>query len=493
MSNRPATYTAAQYEAYLSLARDAGMNALSLWGGGIYEDDAFYRLCDEKGILCWQYFMFACGEYPDWDEAFLRNVRDEVEKVTDRLRSHCCIALWIGNVESEMLCRKIHLQRPMHGERLFEALLPEWMRELAPGARYVPSSPWGGETPNSMEAGDRHNWDVWFNDVPYTEYQRDRTTFCSEFGLHAAPVRESIRAFTGEEQLHMDSFLFRYLNRDQDLSRMRYYFETVTGQPGSLEEYIRYSMLIQAEGLACGVEHFRRRFPQCGGALIWQLNDCCLCHSWSLIDALGTPKPAYYEAKRFFSPVLVSLSMEEDRTQVWVTNQSPTAFEGDVFVEVGDFLSRRALEKRIPACVPPGESRRVFDFRLGGRFAPNVVIANRKRLYYAAAWISGQERFARQFYEPQRDLLLPPASLEVERRDDGWVVRSDVYARQVAFEGDVNGLEFSDNWFDLRPGQRRAITVRVRHGAPLAARRLSLSALNARPVPPETGPAREPR
>lgn len=485
MSNRPATCTAAKYEAYLSLARDAGMNALSLWGGGIYEDEAFYRLCDEKGILCWQYFMFACGEYPDWDEAFLRNVRDEVEKVTDRLRSHCCIALWIGNVESEMLCHKIHLRRPMYGERLFESLLPEWMRELAPGAYYMPSSPWGGETPNSMVEGDRHNWDVWFNDVPYTDYQRDSTTFCSEFGLHAAPVRESIWAFTGEDQLHKDSFLFRYLNRDQDLSRMNFYFDAVTGQPGSLEEYIRYSMLIQAEGLACGVEHFRRRFPQCGGSLIWQLNDCCLCHSWSLIDALGTPKAAYYEAKRFFSPVLVSLTEEEGVTRVWVTNHSPAVFEDDIFVEVGDFLGRRALEERIPVCVKPGESQCVFDFRLGGRFAPNVVIANRRRLYYAAAWASGQERFARHFYERQKNLLLPPTHLEVTCQDGNWIVHSDVYARQVAIEGDVNGLEFSDNWFDLRPGQCRAISVRVRHGAPLSRRRLSLSALNAPPTPLE--------
>ena len=479
MSNRPSTVTARQYDDLLTMARAAGMNALSLWGGGIYEGDDFYRLCDEKGLLCWQYFMFACGEYPDWDEAFLRNVRDEVEKVIDRLQSHCCIALWIGNVESEMLCHKIGLNRSMHGRRLFEELLPAWVAELMPGAVYVPSSPWGGEQPNSMAQGDRHNWDVWFKDLPYTEYEKDTAAFCSEFGLHGAPVMESIRAFTGEKDPRLDSFLFGYFNRDQDLSRMDFYLNEVTGRPRDMREYVRFSMLIQAEGLACGAEHFRRRFPECGGSLIWQLNDCCLCHSWSLVDAHGIPKAAYYEAKRFFAPVLVSLKEDGNATQVWVTNQSADAIRDTVYLEVGDFIGRRVLEKSIPVAVEAGESKCVDRFLLGGRYAPNIIIGNRPRLYYAAAWLSGQQRFAKRFFEKQKYLLLPPATLTCHRQENAWLIRTDVYARQVAIDGDLEGLELSDNWFDLRPGQQRSISIRARSGRRLDQRRLTLSALNA--------------
>jgi len=491
MSNRPSTYTPEQYAYYIALAKDACMNTLVLWGGGIYEDDAFYDLCDQSGILCWQYFMFACGEYPDWDERFMANVRDEFEKITDRLKSHACIALWIGNVESEMLCDKIHLQRPMYGKTLFETTFPAWFEQELPGQIYVPSSPWVGDTPNSMEGGDRHNWDVWFRDLPYTHYQQDMTTFCSEFGLHAAPVRQTVEAFTGKDQLSIDSFLFRYLNRDADLSRMAFYFSDVTGQPRTLEEYISSSMLIQADGLACGVEHFRRRFPQCGGSLIWQLNDCCICHSWSMVDALGIPKASYYASKRFFSPVLVSLKADGNQTEVFISNQSPDAFDGTVWVEVGDFLGHRVSSIRLPVTLPAGESRCIHRFAVGGRFSPNVIIGNRQRLFYAAAGLDGQERFACRFFEPQKALLLPPASLRLTQRDSEWTIETDVYARQVRIDGDVSGLLFSDNWFDLLPGQHRTISVRHLWGPSLQQRSLTLSATNAAPFDVEQEPAHE--
>lgn len=489
MSNRPSTYTAGQYAYYLSLAKDACMNTIVLWGGGIYEDDAFYDFCDQNGILCWQYFMFACGEYPDWDERFIKNVRDEFEKITDRLKSHACIALWVGNVETEMLCDKIHLQRPMYGKTLFETLLPEWFAQELPGQLYVPSSPWGGDTPNSMDGGDRHNWDVWFNDLPYTHYQQDTTTFCSEFGLHAAPVRQTIESFTGKDQLSIDSFLFRYLNRDADLRRMAFYFNDVTGQPKTLEEYINSSMLIQSNGLACGVEHFRRRFPQCGGALIWQLNDCCICHSWSMVDALGIPKASYYASKRFFSPVLVSLKADGNLTEVFVTNQSPNAFEGTVHVEVGDFLGHRVSSINLDAKVPAGETCCIHRFAVGGRYSPNVIIGNRQRLFYAAAWIDRQDRFACRFFEPQKALLLPSAFLKLTMQGEDWTIETDVYAQQVRIDGDVSGLYFSDNWFDLRPGQRRTIAVRHLWGTPLQQRSLTLSAINAVPICIDCTPA----
>lgn len=483
LSNRPATCTKEQYAYYISLARDAGMNALSLWGGGIYEADAFYDLCDENGILCWQYFMFACGEYPDWDERFLVNVRDEYEKATNRLKSHCCIALWIGNVESEMLCHKIRLQRAMYGRRLFEELLSAWIREDMPDKLYVPSSPWYGDTPNSPDGGDRHNWDVWFNDLPYTHYQQDTTTFCSEFGLHAAPVQQTIAAFTGSDQLSADSFLFRYLNRDADLERMAYYFRETTGMPRDIGEYVERSMLIQADGLACGAEHFIRRFPECGGALIWQLNDCCICHSWSMIDALGVPKASYYEARRFFQPVLVSLRAEGNTTEIWITNHTPADYYGTIRWEVGDFLGRRAESARLEVHAASGESLCVHRFAVGGRFAPNVIIGNRARLYYAAAWLEGQERFTRRFFEPVKALLLPPAVLQVRREGDTVAVCSDVYALQVRLDGDICGLRLTDNWFDLMPGQQRSIGITHLWGPPLHERSLTLSASNAAPIP----------
>ena len=483
LSNRPSTCTHDQYDEYISLAKEAGMNTLSLWGGGIYEPDEFYSLCDQKGLLCWQYLMFACGEYPDWDKRFMDNVRDEVEKITDRLRSHCCIALWIGNVESEMLCEKIHLARPMYGKKLFEEILPEWMAELTPGSIYVPSSPWGKSPYNGMDDGDRHNWDVWFSDMPASSYSADNTTFCSEFGLHAAPSRTATSLFTGEKNPSTDLFLFKYMNRDQDISRLQYYFSEETGLPNNIEEYTRFSMMIQAEGLAAGAEHFRRRFPACGGALIWQLNDCCICQSWSLIDALSIPKQAYFEAKRFFEPVLVSLKADADNTEVWVTNQSPEDFRGDISVEAGSFLGDILFRESIYADVAAGESKRVFSFTLGGRFAPNVIIGNRKRLYYAAAMRDGAERPACRFFVKQKDILLPPTGIVVRwESEEKLTIRSGRFARQVRIDGDLSGISLSDNWFDILPGQEKSVTLKVLRGASIKERDLKIAALNSQTV-----------
>ena len=160
---------------------------------------------------------------------------------------------------------------------------------------YLPSSPFSESGPaNSMESGDRHNWDVWFTDVPYTAYKEDTSRFVSEFGLHGAPAACTVKKYTGEENLRTDSFSFGYFNRDQSLERMYYYMEQHTGLPENAEQYIDYSMLVQAEGLAYAVQHYRSNFPATAGALIWQLNDSAPCHSWSMIDYDLIPKASWY-------------------------------------------------------------------------------------------------------------------------------------------------------------------------------------------------------
>ncbi len=479
VSNRLGADHTRTYQHLLSLAQEAGMNTLSLWGGGIYEDDLLYRLCDELGILVWQYMMFACGEYPDFDPAFVANVKDETEKVVARLGSHACVALWIGNVEGEMICDKIGLEREMYGTALFEQLLPQWLEKLDPHRPYIPSSPWFGETPNSMGQGDRHNWEVWFTNLPYTAYREDRTTFCSEFGLHAAPVMHTLIKHTGQKSLGVQSFAFQYLNRDQSLDRMYYYMQEHVGLPSCLEEYIDLSQLVQAEALECGSEHFRRRFPACGGALIWQLNDCCGAHSWSMIDVEGVPKASYYAAKRFFAPVAVSLApVDAANTEIWLHNGTAEEKEITLDVEVGDFLGNRWHQESQTLRLGPVRSQKVRDLAVGGRFSPNVIIGNRPRLYYLAVAVRGSGRPAIRFFVPSKELLLPTVTLSYQPGEDTLSVGADVFARMVKIDGDVEGLWFSDNWFDLLPGTTREVRVRVLWGEPMAQRTLYVKALN---------------
>ncbi len=479
LSNRPGALTDADYETALRRARDANMNTLCLWGGGIYEHDAFYRFCDREGLLVWQYFMFACGEYPDFDEAFVSNVQDEVEKAVRRLSSHPCIALWVGNVESQMLCDKIGLGRPMYGQRLFETLIPGWLARLDPTRPYLPSSPWGGPTPNAMEAGDRHNWDVWFNDIPYSDYTQDTTCFASEFGLHAAPSLEVIRHTTGEDDPALDSFAVRYMNRDQSLDRMEYYLDAYTGRPADLRAYIADTMLIQALALQCACGHYRHRWPACAGALIWQLNDCCGAHSWSIVDSLDIPKAAWYYLRQSFAPVAVYLEeVDAAATRVWAMNHGPAACAVHLDLELGDFLGLRAYEEPLDFRLDAGEVRCVKTVRAGGRFVPNVALANRPRLYYLAARLGGEARPTVRFFERPKDLLLPPAPLDVQWQPGRVTVSCPVFAQFVHLEGTLAGFAIEDNYFDLLPGQCRTLCFTDAAGLGPAARALRWTARN---------------
>lgn len=480
MSNRLADVSEQKYRKVLRRARDAEMNMLCIWGGGIYEQDVFYDFCDEEGLLIWQYFMFACGEYPDFDAGFVENVKDEITKAVERLAAHPSIALWVGNVESSMLCEKIGLTREMYGKNLFEVMIPQWLAELDPIRPYLSSSPWGEHSANSMEDGDRHNWDVWFQDLPYTEYCADTTCFASEFGLHAAPVRQTVEKYCGVKDPSIDSFAFQYLNRDQDVSRMMFYLREYTGIPCDLDAYINDSMLVQALALQCACGHYRKRFPACGGALIWQLNDCCGAQSWSLVDHDNIPKASWYFARAFFRPT--ALYLEEDgmqTTKVWVMNQGRQPVHTSVILEAGDHLGSKCLYETLDVRLKPEETRCIRTVQMGGRFYPNVILANRPRLYYLAARFEGQQRPVTRFFERPKDLLLPPVHLREEWEADRVTLTADVFAFFVHLEGDLFGFEPEDNYFDMLPGTSRCIRFCIEDGAPLERRGLRWTARNS--------------
>lgn len=474
------------YRRLLYLAAEANMNMINLWGGGIYELPCFYELCDELGLLVWQYFMFACGEYPDFDEDFTREARREVEIAVRRLQNHCCIALWAGNVEGQMICEKIGLTREMYGTRFFNEDIPEILEALGETRPYLPTSPFGGPVANSPLAGDTHNWDVWFTDVPYTDYCKDNTTFASEFGIHACPARVTVEKYLRQENPDVNSHAFQYFNKDQDLGRMNFLMNRHIGRPGNLDEYIDYSQFVQAEGLKTGSEHYRRNFPHTGGALIWQLNDCCPVHSWSMIDCDLIPKASYYYAKRFFAPVAVSLeAVDGNTTDVWIVNNTSHRFESTLTAGLMDHFGNSYGVEKIPVCVEPDCSVKIKRLTAGGRFYPNIILPNRLRNFYAFARLDGQELSEKRFLggEP---LYFPPVTLELAGSEDGsriTVTAKGAAARFVKLDGDLEGLWFSDNYFDLDAGQSYTVACKVLSGAPLKKRFLYGKALNSKKIP----------
>lgn len=478
-----------RYETLLGLAREANMNMLCLWGGGIYEDEFFYDRCDAMGILVWQYFMFACGEVPGYDEGFTSAVRAEVEKAVIRLRNRACVALWVGNVENEMLCEKIGLARPMFGKRLFEREIPAWLKALDPTRAYRSSSPTGGPEANSPVSGDRHNWDVWFKDIPYTEYRRDGCLFASEFGVHASPAAETVARWLPEGEREPGTFGWSYFNKDAEgPSHMDALFRSHTGMPRTLDQAVRFSMLIQADALRCAVEHYRRSMPRNGGALLWQLNDSWPCHSWSIVDYDGIPKAAWYAARKFFAPVsLLLYPSGGDETEICVSNTSRSAFSGTVRVTVQDVLGTCVADETLKAEVPAYTCARLKTLRAGGRFAPNVILPNRRRWYYVSALIPEipySETF--RYFCEYKDAALPACTLSCacEKAEGALRVtlQSSLPARMVSIEGDMRGLSLSDNYFDMNAHTPYTVTVRALRGAAPEARRLFVRALNS-PAP----------
>ncbi|TCL61943.1 beta-mannosidase [Hydrogenispora ethanolica] len=488
------------YRQWIAIAKEGRMNMLRVWGGGIYEKEWFYRECDRQGIMVWQDFMFACSSYPDFDPEFMANVREEVRYAVTALRNHPSLAIWCGNNEIQW----IHGQKlsdlqdlRLYGEKIYHDLMPELLAELDPTRLYWPSSPFGGNDPNSDDEGDKHNWQVWAGQVyphrhgeklvvdntpagiSFKKFAQDYGKFVSEFGIHAAPVLRTLQECLPQEELYWGSFGLRYRNKDKRPNRGFLMMQSYTGLPSDLGQYIDYSMLAQAEGLKYGLEHYRRRKPECSGALIWQLNDCWPAISWSIVDFHGRPKASYYYVRRAFQPILLSFKEEgPDTVSLWAINDTLQEYRDRVEIGLADFFGNSEYREVLEIAVPANRSVKLREF---SKNRINVTYTNFEFLYAqpgdAAA---GGNLF---FFEDYKDLNLPPCRLEVNR--DRAVedrlelrIRTDNFAKFVKIEHRLDGATLSDNYFDLRPGEEKIVTLQGLPGSLLRPEEIQVAALN---------------
>ena len=301
----------------LTTAKEMGVNMIRIWGGGAYESDDFYDLCDEQGILIWQDFMFACSYYPD-DEEWQRKIREEAELQVRRLRSHPCIAIWCGNNECHQVWEdgwggKDKQPPRFHGEVLYHEVLKDVVARLDPDRPYWPGSPYGGDYCNSGGIGDQHYWDVWHGRGDWTYYRESTARFCSEFGFASSPSAATWRRAGVSTEVPKEDPVARWHNKTGKP------FETFTGlvelhypQARSLDEWSYYSQLNQRDAMRAALEHFRFS-GHCRGALVWQLNDCWPVESWSLLEFEGRKKAAAFECKRLFAPLILRITLEGGR------------------------------------------------------------------------------------------------------------------------------------------------------------------------------------
>ena len=307
--------TAATYRDLLHSSVQANMNMLRVWGGGIYEYDTFYDLCDELGICIWHDFMFSCSPYPAFDAAFMRSVRAEAEDNVRRLRHHPCIALWCGNNELEQGIRNKEEGPGTMSEddyaRLFDIMLPEVVQGLDPARDYWPCSP---HTPigdryfhGDPTCGDAHLWDVWHGRKPFEWYRTCTHRFNSEFGFQSFPEPKTTHGYTLPRDRNVTTYVMEHHQRSGigNAVIMQYMLDWYR-LPTAFDMTLWMSQILQGMAIKYAVEHWRRAMPRGMGTLYWQLNDNWPVASWSSIDYHGRWKALHYMAKNFYAPLLIS-------------------------------------------------------------------------------------------------------------------------------------------------------------------------------------------
>jgi beta-mannosidase len=351
-------------EFYEQLIQDmvkANMNFIRVWGGGIYEYDIFYELCDKYGICVWQDFMFACAAYPVYDKEFMENVKQEAVDNVIRLRNHPCMALWCGNNEMEQITPCINNDGSDGAmswdeyKQLFDKLLPEVVREYCPHVAYWPSSP---HTPgenrldvHDSTAGDAHLWEVWHGRKPFEWYRTCAHRFNSEFGFQSFPEPAVVEEYTLHGDRNVASYIMEHHQRsgignDAIIQYMLSWYRL----PSSFDMLLWLSQILQGMAMKYAVEHWRRSMPRGMGTLYWQLNDCWPVASWSSIDYKGNWKALHYMARSFYAPILVSgvEDIGKGTVEIHITNDTLSAVKGKLewrmFDVEGSILSQDRFE-----------------------------------------------------------------------------------------------------------------------------------------------------
>ena len=317
--------TRKQREFLLDSCVRAHFNCIRIWGGGLYPDEEFLDMCDERGLIVWQDLMFACHIY-DAQEHFLQNVRGEIRDNLSRMRHHACLGLICGNNELEAAWLdwdNFRAQSPYlkaDYTKLFEVVIPAAVKECAPDVFFWPSSPSSGgcwDEPSSEDRGDVHYWDVWHGLKPFTDYRKYYFRFCSEFGFQSFPSLKTVRTFAEEEDLNIFSPVMESHQKNPSANgKIMTYMSANFRYPRSFDDLLYVSQILQGCAIRYGVEHWRRNRGRCMGTLYWQLNDIWPAASWSSIDYENRWKALHYMAAGFYAPLTSALFAERDEDSV---------------------------------------------------------------------------------------------------------------------------------------------------------------------------------
>lgn len=466
----PGQTSADEYYRLVQAAKDANMNMLRVWGGGIYENDEFYSACDELGITVWQDFMFACGTYPSFDKQFMANVKAEAEDNVRRIRHHACLALWCGNNEIEQGMGSDTWQEVLSWEdygKLFDDLLPSVVARLDGQTAYWPGSPHSpkGDRNDWINPnwGDTHLWMVWHGKQPFEWYRSRPDRFCSEFGFQSFPEPQMVDEFTIPEDHDILSPVMQHHQRSPiGNGTITHYQKDWFHDPKDFASMLWLSQILQGMAMKYAIEHWRRNMPRTMGTLYWQFNDMWPAASWSALDWKGNWKALQYMTKRFYAPILISGLEDADANtvEIHITSEARAEKSGQVTWTVtnsqGDTLENGIINTVVPVRANTHVDTLDLSNLVEEHGQSNLIIWLELRIDDVLVsdnlvTLSRPKTLALQ--EPN----ISVATRQLDSNHHEIVLQTDVPALYVWLE--LKGAVMSDNFFHLRPNQSKRVIV----------------------------------
>jgi beta-mannosidase len=472
--------TEERYKHIINSAVESNMNMLRVWGGGIYENDLFYDMCDKAGILLWHDFMFACSMYPG-DDAFLENVRQEVTDNVKRLRNHASIALWCGNnendvawCEGDMNCGWGWKQQYTAAQRkiiwhsydtLFHHLIPELVDTYDQTRAYWPSSPtadWGVHATYNSTMGDVHYWGVWHGNEPFSAFYKNIGRFMSEYGFQSFPEMASIKKFTIPADWNIESEVMRAHQRSgYGNSRIIDYMKRLYPVPSNFEDVLYVGQIMQAEAIKSAILAHRANKPYCMGTMFWQINDCWPAASWSSIDYYGTWKALQYFAKKAYTPVAISFFPDQNDVRIFLDSDLPESKNVKMIRRILDFNGKVLFEESQNATLYPDRANEILT--VSAREIKKL--ARPEEVFMQVILMENENQLASDtyFFVAPKELKLTEAKVDaMVRNENGKAIielTSDKLAKNVFLSTTGCGSRFSDNYFDILPGTTITVTT----------------------------------